>query len=107
MAIGITYKSSVYQSTNTAATFTGSPTWTPQRDSLIVCFVCTAYSASPTDPSGVTGHGLSYSQLTLGTSTLSTTHKLSAWVAKAGTSPTSVAPVATVTSTNGTGDLLI
>jgi hypothetical protein len=107
MAIGITYKSSVYQTTNTASTFTGSPTWTPAANSLLVCFVCTAYSSSPTDPSGVSGHGVAYSKLTLGTSTLSTTHKLSVWVAKAGASPTSAAPVATVTSTNGTGDLLI
>lgn len=107
MAIGITYKSAVYQSTNTASTFAGTPTWTPAANSLLVCFVCTAYSASPTDPSGVSGHGVSYSKLTLGTSTLSTTHQLSIWVAKAGASPTSAAPTATVTSTNGTGDLLI
>jgi hypothetical protein len=107
MAIGITFKSSVYQTNNTQSTFTGSPTWTPAANSLLVCFVCTAYSSSPSDPTGVSGHGVAYSKLTLGTSTLSTTHKLSIWVAKAGASPTSAAPVASVTSTNGTGDLLI
>jgi hypothetical protein len=107
VTIGIVYKSSTYATTNTAASFTGAPTWTPAANSLILCFVCTTYSASPSDPSAVNGHGLSYSKLTLGASTLSTTHKLSAWVAKAGASPTSAAPVATVTSTNGTGALLI
>lgn len=103
----LTYKSSVYQTTNTASTVTGSPTWTPAANSLLVCFVCTAYSASPTDPTAVNGHGIAYTKVPLGTSTLSTTHQLSCWVALAGATPTSAAPAATVTSTNGTGDLLI
>lgn len=106
-AIVTTWKSSVYQTTNTAATVTASPTWTPTANSLLVACVCTAYSSSPTDPTGVTGHGVTYSALTLGTSTLSTTHKLSIWVAKAGGSPSSTACVAAVTNTNGTGDLII
>lgn len=107
MAITITYKSSVYTTANTAATYTCAPTWTPASDALVLAFVCTTYSASPTDPTSVTGHGLSYSKLTLGTSTLSTTHKLSAWIAKTGSSPTSVACVANCTTTNGTGGLVI
>ncbi len=107
MAITITYKSSVYSTTNTAASFTAAPTWTPTANSLLVACVCTTYSASPSDPTSVTGHGVTYDKLTLGTSTLSTTHKLSIWVAKAGGSPTSTACVANTTTTNGTGALII
>jgi hypothetical protein len=106
MALAFTYKSSLYSTTG-AATYTGSPTWTPAANSLVVCFVVTTGATTwTTDPSGVTGHGLTYSKLTLGTSTLGTTHKLSAWVAKAGASPTSVAPVASV-SGSPTGCALI
>lgn len=107
MAITATYRSAVYTTSNTQSSYTGSPTYTPAANSLLVCFVCTTYSSSPSDPSAVSGHGVSYTKLTLGTSTLSTTHKLSAWVANAGASPTSAAPVATVTSTLGTGGVLI
>lgn len=107
MAITVTYKSSVYQTTNTAASLVAAPTWTPAANSLLIAFVCTTYSVSPTDPTGVTGHGITYSALTLGTSTLSTTHKLSVWVGKAGASPSSVACTAATTTTNGTGGSLI
>jgi len=98
----ITFKSSVYSTTNTASTYTASPTWTPTANSLLIAYIFTTYSASPTDPTSVTGHGVSYTKLALGGNTLSTTHKLSIWVALAGGSPTSVACVANVTSTNGT-----
>lgn len=106
-AITITFRSSVYSTTNTAATLVGSPTWTPAANGLVIAFVVTTYSASPTDPTGVTGHGLTYTKLTLGASTLSTTHQLSAWVAKTGASPTSVACTAATTTTNGTGGALV
>lgn len=105
--IVFTYKAGLWSTTNTAASYTATPTWTPVANSLLLCFVVTTYSASPTDPSAVSGHGQSYTKLTLGTSTLSTTHKLSAWVALAGGSPTSAACVATVTTTNGTGGAVI
>lgn len=106
-AIAVTYKGSVYTTSNTQSTYTSSPTWTPTANSLLVACVVTTYSSSPTDPSDVSGHGITYTKLTLGTSTLSTTHQLSIWVAKAGGSPTSAAAVATVTSTNGTGGVVI
>lgn len=104
MAIQITYKSSVYSTAT--GNKTCAPTWTPQANSLLVAFAALSYASSPVDPSGVTGHGLTYSAATLGTSTLSTTHKLSCWVAKAGASPSSVACVAAVTGTI-TGGLVI
>jgi hypothetical protein len=107
MAIAATFRSAVYTTSNTQSTYTGTTSYTPAAGSFLVCFVCTTYSSSPSDPTSVTGHGLSYTKLTLGTSTLSTTHKVSVWVAKAGGSPSSVAPVANVTNTNGTGGVLI
>jgi hypothetical protein len=104
MAIQITYKSSIYSTS--AGNLTCSPTWTPATNALVVAFVVTTYASSPVDPTGVTGHGLTYSAMTLGTSTLSTTHKLSGWVAKTGASPTSVACVATVSGTTTGGAVI-
>lgn len=95
--ITITYKSSIY--TTSAGGATCSPTWTPTANELVIAFAETNYSSSPVDPTGVTGHGLTYTALTLGTSTLSTTHKLSVWVAKTGGSPTNVACTDTVSGT--------
>lgn len=108
-AIAITYKAGVWSTTNTTGAFTAAPTWTPAANSLLMCFVVTTYSATPSDPSSVAGHGVAggYTKLTLGTSTLSTTHQLSVWVAKAGASPTSAACVTTQTTTNGTGTAVI
>lgn len=104
MAIGITYKSSIY--TTNAGGQTGSPTWTPAANSLLIAFVVQSYASSPVDPTAVAGHGVSYSKLTLGTSTLSTTHQLSIWVGKAGASPTNAAPATTVSGTT-TGSAII
>lgn len=104
MAIQVTYKSSIY---NTAAGgLTCSPTWTPPANELVIAFCVNTYASAPVDPTGVTGHGLTYSALTLGTSTLSTTHKLSAWVAKTGASPTSVACISTVSGTTTGGAII-
>jgi hypothetical protein len=104
MAITITWKSSIY--TTTAGGQTASPTWTPAANALLVACVVQSYSSSPLDPTGVSGHGVSYSKLTLGTSTLSTTHQLSIWVAEAGASPTSAAEATTVSGTT-TGSCII
>ena len=107
MAITITYKSSIYSTT--AGNLTASPTWTPAANSLLIACVVTSYASSPADPTGVSGHGIAYSKLTLGTSTLpaaSSTHILSIWVAKAGASPTSAAAATTVTGTT-TGSAII
>jgi hypothetical protein len=92
VAIGIVYRSSI-KSTTTAATYTCAPTWTPAAGSLLVAFVSSSYT-SPLVPTGVTGHGVTYTQLPTGTATLSTTHVLSIWVGLAGGSPTSTACVA-------------
>jgi hypothetical protein len=106
-AIGITWKASNFSTSNAASSITATPTWTPAANALLVCIVTTTYTSSPSDPTAVNGHGVSYTKLTLGTSTLSTTHKNSAWVALAGGSPTSAACVATLTTTNGTGATII
>jgi hypothetical protein len=92
VAIGIVYRSSI-KSTTTAATYTCAPTWTPAAGSLLVAFVSSSYT-SPLVPTGVTGHGVTYTRLETGVATLSTTHVLSIWVGLAGGSPTSVACVA-------------
>lgn len=90
----ITYKSSIY-STTAGPTYTCSPTWTPTANSLVVAF-CVSCATSPADPTGVTGHGLTYTKLTLSANTISTTHLLSIWVANAGSSPSSTACVMTL-----------
>jgi hypothetical protein len=100
----ITYKSSNYVTT-AGPTFTASPTWTPQANSLLVA-LSVGCSASPTDPTGITGHGLTYTKITIPTATLSTTHIMSIWVANAGASPSSVAEVASFGGTP-TGNALI
>lgn len=100
----ITYKASNYVTT-AGPTFTAAPTWTPAANSLLVALVV-GCSASPTDPTGVTGHGQTYSKVVLPTATLSTTHIMSVWVANAGASPTSVAEVASFGGTP-TGNAII
>lgn len=100
----ITWKSSNYVTT-AGPTYTASPTWTPAANSLLVALVV-GCSASPSDPTGVTGHGQTYSKVVLPTATLSTTHIMSVWVANAGASPSSVAEVASFDGTP-TGDALI
>jgi len=106
MAIGITYKSRV-ASTTGATSYTCAPTWTPAAQSLAVAFVVTCLAATPLDPTTVTGHGVSYSKLTLSARTLSTTHAVSIWVAKMGASPTNVACVASYGAVTQTGGLII
>jgi len=105
VALTFTYRSSIY-STTAAATYTAAPTYTPAANSLLIAFVGGALASSPTDPTGVTGHGLTFTKLTLTANLLSTTHALSVWVANSGASPTSVACVATWGS-NRTGGWVI
>ena len=100
----ITYKASNYVTT-AGPTFTAAPQWTPAANSLLVALVC-GCSASPSDPTGVTGHGQTYTKVVLPTATLSTTHIMSVWVANAGASPSNVAEVASFGGTP-TGDVLI
>jgi len=102
----ITFKSAIFSTV--AGALTCTPTWTPTANSLIVAFASTSYASAPVDPTGITGHGLTYTALTLGTSTfpVAGTHKVSAWVAKAGASPTSVACVSTVSGTTTGGSIV-
>lgn len=100
MAITITWKGSVYSTA--AGGLTSAPTWAPTPGSLLIACVVQSYASSPLDPTAVSGHGQSYTKLTLGASVLpaaSSTHALSIWVAKAGASPTTAAAATTVSGT--------
>jgi hypothetical protein len=105
MALVFAYRSSIYDTT-ASATYTAAPTWTPAANSLIVSFHVGTIGSAPVDPTGVTGHGLTYSKVTLVDTDISTTHRVSVWVAKAGASPTSTACVATY-SPNRNGGVVI
>jgi predicted aconitase with swiveling domain len=102
MALAFAYRSSVY-STTAATSYTCAPTYTPAAGSLLVAFVVTTLGATPLDPTTVTGHGVSFSKLTLTARTLSTTHAVSVWIANAGVSPTSVACIASYGAVSQTG----
>ncbi|MEO6401123.1 MAG: hypothetical protein ABIP62_03830, partial [Vicinamibacteria bacterium] len=84
-------------STTRSTTYTGAAAWTPAATTLLVAFVVGA--GSVVDPTGVTGHGLTYTKVTLPANTISTTHAMSVWVAKAGASPTSAAASVTFAAT--------
>ena len=92
------YRASIY-STTAAGTYTTSPTYTPEANSLIVVFVINTYASAPVDPTGVTAHGVTLTKVTLPSNTLSTTHIVSVWVGNSGASPTSAAAVATCSGT--------
>jgi len=106
MAIVTTYRSSVY-STTAATSYTCAPTYTPAASSLLVACVVTTLGATPLDPTTVTGHGVSFTMLSLSARLLSTTHAVSVWIANAGGSPTSVACVASYGAVSQTGGAII
>lgn len=92
MALTITYRGSVY-STTAASSYTAGTSWTPAANSLLVALVV-GCSTTVADPTSVSGHGGSYTKLTLSANGISTTHALSVWVRDAGASPTNAAAAA-------------
>lgn len=104
--VGSTYRASVY-STSAAASYATTGTYTPNVNSLIVVFEVNSLASNPLEPTSVTGHGVSFSKLTLSARLLSTTHSLSAWVANAGATPSSAAVTASFNAVNQTGCALI
>lgn len=106
MAIVSTYRASVY-STTAATSYATTGTYTPAANSLLVAFVVTCLGATPLDPSTFTGHGVTWTQLTLSARTLSTTHAVSVWVALAGASPSSAAATAGYGAVSQTGGAVI
>src|SRR5678816_1666764 len=102
---GVIYRASVY-STSAAATYTTSPTTTPAAGSLLLAFVVSCYASSPLVPTGVTGHGQTYTQVTPPSNALSTTHLISLWIANAGGSPTNAAVVASQSGTTTGGAVI-
>lgn len=106
MALAFTRRASLY-STTAAASYATTGTYTPAANSLLVAFVVGAGTTDdPNHGTPFTGHGVSWSKLTLSANALSTTHALSVWVADAGSSPTSAACTAQWTS-NRTGCAII
>lgn len=101
-----TYRASVY-STSGASSYATTGTYTPAANSLIVVFQVNSLASSPLEPTSVSGHGVSFSKLTLSARTISTTHSISVWVASAGASPSSAAVTANFNSVNQTGCALI
>jgi hypothetical protein len=106
LAIAFTHRAQLF-STNNVASYATSGTYTPAANSLIVVFVINSLAASPLDPTSVTGHGLSFAQISLSGRTFDTTHTLSVWVVNAGASPTSAAVTADFNSVNQTGCVII
>jgi len=92
----ITYRSSLYSTSNSASPYTATTAWTPAANSLVVALVVNT-ATTPADPT-VTAHGVSLTRV--GTiQTVSTTHKMSLWAGDAGASPTNAAASATVSGT--------
>jgi hypothetical protein len=102
---GVIYRASV-AITTAQATYTTSPTTTPAPNSLLMAFVVSCYASAPTEPTGVTGHGQTYTKVTLPSNALSTTHLISLWIANAGGAPTSAAVVASQGGTTTGGAVI-
>jgi hypothetical protein len=100
-----TFRASVF-STTSAASYAASPSYTPAAGSLLVAFVESSLASSPINPTSVTGHGVTFSSLSIA-GALSTTHRVSVWVADSGAAPTAVATTASFGSTNQSGCSII
>lgn len=105
----INYRASRYD-TAAATSYATTGTYSPAANALLICLVVGCLASSPNDPdhatSPFTGHGVSWTKLSLSANTLGGTHALSVWVANAGASPSSAACTAQWTS-NRTGCALI
>src|SRR3954462_1954114 len=99
----ITCRGTVFSTTAQSSYTTTQTAYTPAADSLLVAFVANSLAATPLDPTTFTGHGVTWTKLTLGTRLLSTTHCLSVWVALAGKTPSSTKVVADYGGINQTG----
>jgi hypothetical protein len=104
MALSFSRIASLYSTTNTTSYAAGSVT--PGADKLLVTFVCVS-ATSPVAPPTVSGHGLTWTALTLSDHALSTTHRLDVYVAKSGSAPTSGAFTVSGYGTNRTGAVII
>lgn len=105
-AVTSTWKAAIY-STTTASSYATTGTYTPKSHALLVAFVVTTLGATPLDPTTVTGHGVSFTKLTLSARTLSTTHAVSVWVANSGASPSTAAVTADYAGVSQTGGVVI
>ena len=103
MALAFTCQQSSFVTTNATSYALG--TYTPGARSLLVVFAVHSgtQSAAPT----VSGHGLTWSVLTLSAQTLSTTHWIDVYVADSGASPSSAAFTISGFGASQTGAALI
>jgi hypothetical protein len=78
MPIVQTFKSSIF-STTSATSYLTSPTWAADPGDLCIAWIASELAAAPDDPTGVTGHGFSYTKIALPSATVGATHILSLW----------------------------
>lgn len=108
MALGFTFRASIF-STTAATSYATTSTYTPAANSLLVAFEVNSLASSPLEPSTFTGHGVTWTKVTLTGAgrLLSTTHSISIWVANAGASPSSAAATAGFGAVSQTGCAII
>ena len=107
MALAFTARTSLGSTANAISYATdtggdGDGTYAPAANSLLVTFVFSR-GASGAPTSGVTGHGLTYTQVGTSVDFPTNAGDLSCWVADSGASPTDTATTAAWTVTNRTG----
>ncbi len=106
MGLAVTYRQSIY-STSAASSYATTGTYTPAANSLLVAFEVNSLASTPLEPTTFTGHGVTWTKLTLGSRLLSTTHSISVWVASAGASPSSAAATAGFNGVSQTGAAVV
>ena len=95
-----------FRNTAGASVYT-STAYTPTANSLLVAFIV-GTATTPTDPTTVTGHGITYSKVVAGTPPIvvAADHGMSVWVAKALATPTSAGVSATWGSNRSSGAIV-
>lgn len=108
MAIGFNFRASVF-STTAATSYATTTTYTPAANSLLLACEVNSLAATPLEPSTFTGHGVTWSKITITGAgrLLSTTHSVSLWVANSGATPTTAAATAGFGAVSQTGCAII
>jgi hypothetical protein len=104
--LGIALGATGSWSSNCTSCVTTTAAYTPSSNSLLVAYVM---SGGGNYPTGVSGHGVSYTNLSTTDSDANVTvngRALSIWVAKAGASPTSTVVTATFSSNQSRGTIV-
>lgn len=102
MSLAFFARSQVNSTTNAASYATGTA-YTPAVGSLLICVVCASSTeTTETDPTSVTGHGLTFTKLST-TVFQSAVDTITVWVAEVTGSPTNDVVTASGWGTNRTG----